>query len=75
MMISGASQSFAAFLKDIGDIRKVIGNDLTPTGQDSVRNTSLAQTVRQEGADVKDALMRAEQSVSDLRSEITPTGK
>ncbi|MEO8217630.1 MAG: hypothetical protein ABI718_11160 [Acidobacteriota bacterium] len=75
MMISGASQSFAGFLKDIGDIRKVIGNDLTPTGQDSVRNTSLAQSVQQEGADVKDALRRAEQSVSDLRSEITPTGK
>ena len=73
--LSAASQSFAAFLRDIGDIRKVIGNDLTPTGQASVRNTALAQSVQQEGSEVKDALMRAEQSVAGLRAEITPTGK
>jgi len=73
--ITTASESFAAFLRDIGDIRKVIGNDLTPTGQDSVKNTQLVQNVELEGAKVKDALQNAERAVSDLRSQITPTGR
>ncbi len=73
--ISTAAQSFAGFLRDIDDIHKVISNDLTPTGQASVKNTALAQTVQQEGAQVKTAIQNAEQSIADVRARITPTAK
>ena len=73
--ISVAAESFAGFLRDIDDIHKVIGNDLTATGQAKVKSTTLAQTVSQEGADVKVALENAEQSVAGLRAQITPAAK
>lgn len=73
--ISTAAQSFAGFLRDIDDIHKVISNDLTPTGQASVKNTTLAQTVQQEGGQVKIAIQNAEQSIADVRAQITPTAK
>ena len=73
--ISAAAESFAGFLRDMDDIHKVIGNDLTPTGQASVKNTTLAQTVRQEGEQVKSAIQNAEQASSDVRMQITPGEK
>ena len=72
---SSATESFTAFLRDIEDIRKVLGNDLTPTGQASVKNTMLAQTVKQEGTQVAQALQGAEQSIADFRAQITPTAR
>ena len=72
---TGAAQSFTAFLRDIDDIRKVLGNDLTPTGQATVKNTTLAQSVKSEGAQVVQSLQTAEQSIADFRAQITPTAK
>lgn len=69
---SAASLSFSSFLRDIDDIRKVIGNDLTPTGQASVKNTTLAQSVKDEGAQVAQSLQSAEQAIADFRAQITP---
>lgn len=71
--VTAAAQSFEAFLRDINDIRKVIGNDLTSTGQAGVRNTALAQSVRDEGARVKMAIQEAEAAIANLRAQITPT--
>jgi hypothetical protein len=73
--IATAAQSFAAYLRDIEDIRKVIGNDLTPTTQANVKGTPVAQSAQQEGEQVKGALLGAEQAISDMRAQITPTGK
>jgi hypothetical protein len=61
------------FLRDINDIHKVIGNDLTATGQANVKQTSVAQSVQSEGVRAKNALSEAEQAIDGLRSEITPT--
>ena len=72
---AGAAQSFTAFLRDLDDIRKVIGNDLTPTGQATVKNTTLAQNVKSEGAQVAQSLQAAEQSIADFRAQITPVAK
>jgi hypothetical protein len=72
---TGAAQSFTSFLRDIDDIRKVLGNDLTPTGQATVKNTTLAQSVKSEGAQVVQSLQTAEQSIADFRAQITPTAK
>jgi chromosome segregation ATPase len=73
--VTAAVQSFTAFERDISDIRKVIGNDLTATGQAAVRNTTLAQSVRDEGARVKSALQDAEAAITDLRTQINPATK
>jgi hypothetical protein len=71
--LTSAAGSFEAFLRDINDIQKVIGNDLTPTGQANVKQTTVAQTASTEGARVKIAIQDAEQAIDSLRSQITPT--
>jgi hypothetical protein len=73
--VAAAVTSFDAYLRDINDIRKVLGNDLTATGQTAVRNTSLAQSVRDEGDQVKRAIEAAEAAIADLRAQITPGSK
>ena len=71
--LTSAAGSFEAFLRDINDIQKVIGNDLTPTGQANVRQTQVVQTAGIEGARVKIAIHDAEQAIDSLRSQITPS--
>ena len=70
--VTAAAGSFAGFLRDINDIQKVIGNDLTPVGQRSVKDTAVAQTAYSEGVRVKAAVHRAEQAIAGFRSQITP---
>ncbi|MGZ5494585.1 MAG: DUF2959 family protein [Thermoanaerobaculia bacterium] len=72
---STAAQSFGAFLRDIDDVRKVIGNDLTPTGQAGVHNTAIVQNVKPEAAQVSSAIETAERAIADFRAQITPTAK
>ena len=71
--LTSSVSGLEGFLRDINDIHKVIGNDLTPTGQSSVKQTTVAQTARSEGARAQSALRDAEQSLEGLRSQITPT--
>lgn len=71
--LTSAAGSFEAFLRDVNDIQKVIGNDLTPTGQASVKQTAVAQSAQNEGARVKSSIYDAEQAIDRLRSQITPT--
>jgi hypothetical protein len=71
--LTSTAGSFEGFLRDINDIKKVIGNDLTPTGQWNVKQTTVAQSAQSEGARVKIAIRDAEQAIDSLRSQITPT--
>lgn len=71
--VTEAAGGFEAFLRDINDIRKVMGNDLTATGQSDVRRTEVAQNARTEGARVKSMVHRAEQAIEGFRSQITPS--
>ncbi len=71
--VTEAAGSFDAFLRDINDIKKVMGNDLTATGQTDVRRTTVAQTARSEGTRVKAMVHRAEQANEGFRSQITPS--
>lgn len=71
--VTDAAGSFDAFLRDINDIKKVIGNDLTTTGQWNVSQTAVAQNARTEGARVKEAVARAERAIESFRGQITPT--
>jgi hypothetical protein len=70
--LTSAAGSFEAFLRDINDIHKVIGNDLTPAGQANVKQTAVAQSAQSEGARVKMAIQDAEQAIESLRSQIAP---
>lgn len=70
--LTSAAGSFEAFLRDINDIHKVMGNDLTLAGQANVKQTTVAQTAQSEGARVKIAIHDAEQAIDSLRSQITP---
>ena len=67
-----AAGSFEAFLRDINDIKKVIGNDLTPVGQRKVKDTTVAQTANTEGLRVKAVVFNAEEAIAGFRSQITP---
>jgi hypothetical protein len=67
-----AAGSFAAFLRDINDIKKVIGNDLTPVGQRNVKDTAVVQTANTEGLRVKNAVHIAEQAIEGFRVQIMP---
>ena len=67
-----AAGSFAAFLRDINDIQKVLGNDLTPVGQRKVKDTTVAQTANTEGLRVKVVVHNAEQAIEGFRAQITP---
>ena len=70
--LTSTAGSFEAFLRDINDIKKVLGNDLTPTGQASVKQTAVAQSAQSEGARVKSALYESERALDHFRSQITP---
>jgi hypothetical protein len=67
-----AAGSFAAFLRDINDIKKVIGNDLTPVGQRNVKETAVAQTANAEGLRVQAAVHDAQEAIEGFRAQITP---
>lgn len=71
--LTTAAGSFEAFLRDINDIHKVIGNDLTPAGQASVKRTAVAQTAQSGGAHAEDAIHQAERAIDNLRAQITPS--
>jgi hypothetical protein len=73
--VTTATSTFEAFLRDINDVRKVIGNDLTPAGQDGVKSTTIAETAQRDGAQAKTAIENAERAIADLRARITPTGR
>jgi len=70
--VTVAAGSFAGFLRDINDIKKVLGNDLTPVGQQKVKQTAVAQTANTEGLRVKAAVQDAEQAIEGFRAQITP---
>jgi hypothetical protein len=65
--------TFGTFLRDINDVQKALGNDLTPTGQATVKQTAVVQRIQSEGERVKAAIRDAEESIDRLRSQITPT--
>jgi phosphate/sulfate permease len=70
--VTVAAGSFAAFLRGINDIKKVIGNDLTAGIQRNVKDTAVAQAANTEGLRVKAAVQDAEQAIEGFRVQITP---
>lgn len=71
--VTEAAGSFDAFLSNINDIRNVMGNDLTATGQSDLRRTDVARNAWSEGTRVKAMVQRAERAIEGFRSQITPS--
>lgn len=69
-----ATDTFGPFLSNLVDVQKVLGNDLTPTGQAMVANTAVVQSSRDNGARVAQNIDVALASLSDVARQISPTG-
>jgi len=68
-----ASAATDTLLKDLHDIRSVIGNDLTEATQSKVRGTSVVQSAANDGARVQSALDAALADTQAFRQELSPT--
>ena len=70
-----ASDTFDPFLGDLRDVQKVLGSDLTATGQALVANTAVVQSSRDRGARVAQSIDIALSSISDVAGRISSTGE
>lgn len=68
---SGAEQTFLPFLQDLKDINLFLGNNLTPAGISSVKET-LVPKCTTDGATVKGKLDDAAAALKDLAAKIQP---
>ena len=53
---AGASASLDTLLKDLHDLRSVIGNDLTEATQSQVRGTTVVQSAASDGSRARPAI-------------------
>jgi Protein of unknown function (DUF2959) len=69
-----ASEAFDPFLNNLGDVQKVLGNDLTPAGQSLVANTAVAQGANEKGARVAQSIDVALVALSNMAGQMSSTG-
>jgi Protein of unknown function (DUF2959) len=69
-----ASEAFDPFLNNLGDVQKVLGNDLTPAGQSLVANTAVAQGANDKGARVAQSIDVALVALSNMAGQMSSTG-
>jgi hypothetical protein len=67
-----ARQTFDPFLTDLEDIRKVAGNDLTPQGIASIKNTEVVRTARTHGGQAASQLDVAIAEFDKLSATLEP---
>ena len=70
-----ANETFDPFLSNLGDIQKVLGNDLTPAGQSVVSITKVAQGANEKGARVAQSIDIALVALSNVAGQLSSTGK
>jgi hypothetical protein len=70
-----ANETFDPFLSNLGDIQKVLGNDLTPAGQSVVSITKVAQGANDKGARVAQSIDVALEALSNVSGQLSSTGK
>jgi len=70
---AAASTATDTLLKDLHDIRSVIGNDLTDATQTKVRGTTVVQSATSDGARVQTALDAALSETRAFSQQIAPT--
>ncbi len=69
-----ASETFDPLLSDLGDVQKVLGNDLTPAGQSLVANTAVVQGSNEKGNRVEESIDIALASLANVASQLSSTG-
>jgi chromosome segregation ATPase len=70
---AGASSSLDTLLKDLHDLRSVIGNDLTEATQSQVRDTTVVQSAASDGSRAQSAIDAALADSRALSQELAPT--
>lgn len=66
-----ASETFDPFLSNLGDVQKVLGNDLTPAGQSLVANTAVVQGANDKGARVAQSIDVALLALSNMAGQLS----
>jgi Protein of unknown function (DUF2959) len=66
-----ATETFDPFLNNLGDVQKVLGNDLTPAGQSLVANTAVAQGANDKGARVAQSIDVALLALSNMAGQMS----
>lgn len=69
-----ANDTFDPFLSNLGDVQKVLGNDLTAEGQSLVSNTAVVQGSRDKGARVGESIDVALLALSNVAGQLSSTG-
>ena len=69
-----ANETFDPFLSNLGDIQKVVGNDLTAAGQSLVANTAVVQGANDKGARVAQSIDVALVALSNVAGQVSSTG-
>jgi murein L,D-transpeptidase YcbB/YkuD len=62
--LAAARKAFAPFIANLQDVKKVVGNDLTPKGVAGVASTAVVQNANQSGAAAARAL---DVTIADLQ--------
>jgi hypothetical protein len=66
-----ATETFDPFLSNLGDVQKVLGNDLTPAGQSLVGSTAVAQGANDKGARVAQSIDVALQALTNMTGQMS----
>ena len=69
---AGASASLDTLLKDLHDLRSVIGNDLTEATQSKVRGTTVVQSAASDGSRAQSAIDAALAETRSLIQQLSP---
>lgn len=69
-----ASDTFDPFLGNLIDVQKILGNDLTATGQSLVGSSNVVQSSHDNGSRVAQSIDIALASISDVAGQISSTG-
>lgn len=67
-----AREAFAPFVSNLQDVKKVVGNDLTPNGVAAVSGTAVVQNANRSGAAVARALAVTIVDLQVLTQTLTP---
>ena len=70
---AGASTSLDTLLKDLHDLRSVIGNDLTEATQSQIRGTTVVQSAASDGSRAQSAIDAALADTRAFSQQLSPT--
>ncbi len=69
-----ANEAFRPLLSNLGDVRKVLGNDLTPNGQALVASTTVVQNAHEQGTTVGHSLDSTLSEIEYVAKQLSSTG-